>query len=245
MKPERCFLWGQPQLKIKCKGLRWWLMTEQHNLWKWVWEMATRPVGLRWTYLEAVHSHNTGYTLWFPVFFFLETVLAVVPVSICWWASKVKPFLILMTNGLVEIWATVFRCTTQGKWHFKPIKRSAAQLWEYPSVFLCHVKTTTRSFMHPLALTHLHTPTWHMILMWETRFPPILPISSVWTDRTKSPGLDSDSLTRKVPGSSFALRSFSAFGPDRWPWYHLGQKIKHWWLMMQPLWHMTCRTTGN
>lgn len=176
---------------------------------------------------------------------FLETVLAVVPVSICWWASKVKSFLILMTNGFVEIWATVFRCTTQGKWHFKPIKRSAAQLWEYPSVFSCHVKTTTCSFMHSLALTHLHTPTWHMILMWETRFPPILPISSVWTDRTKSPGLDSDSLTRKVPGSSFAVRSFSAFGPDRWPWYHLRQKIKHWRLMMQPLWHKTCRMTGN
>ncbi|TNN54557.1 hypothetical protein EYF80_035260 [Liparis tanakae] len=34
-------------------------------------------------------------------------------------------------------------------------------------------------------------------------------------DRTKSPGLDSDSRTRKVPGSSRAASSFSAFGPDR------------------------------
>lgn len=57
--------------------------------------------------------------------------------------------------------------------------------------------------------------------MWETLFPPALLFSSVRTDRTKSPGLDSDSLTRKVPDSSRAQSSFSAFCPDRWPWYHL------------------------
>lgn len=65
--------------------------------------------------------------------------------------------------------------------------------------------------------------------MWETLLAPLLFLSLVKTDRTKSPGLDSDSLTRKVSGSSRATRSFSALGPDRWPWYHLGHEQRHWW----------------
>lgn len=88
----------------------------------------------------------------------------------------------------------------------------------------CHTHTVKHWNEH----THTHTlgrkPTWHIILMWETLFPPVLPLSSVRTDRTKSPGLDSDSLTRKVPGSSRVQSSFSALGPDRWPWYHLRHK---------------------
>lgn len=59
-----------------------------------------------------------------------------------------------------------------------------------------------------------------MTLMWET-LNPALVISSVSTDRTKSPGLESDSLTRNVPGSPRSRSSFSALGPDKWPWYHL------------------------
>lgn len=57
--------------------------------------------------------------------------------------------------------------------------------------------------------------------MWETLLVPVLLVSSVKTDRTKSPGLDMDSRTRKVSGSSRATRSFSALAPDKWPWYHL------------------------
>lgn len=73
--------------------------------------------------------------------------------------------------------------------------------------------------------------------MWETLLAPALFLSLVKTDRTKSPGLDSDSLTRKVSGSSRATRSFSAFGPDRWPWYHLGHEHMHWWFTNALLCH--------
>lgn len=76
----------------------------------------------------------------------------------------------------------------------------------------------------------------HMILMCVTlSLGPEAPVApagasdpglgwSVRTDRTKSPGLLRLSRTKKVQGVALAWRSDSAAGPERCPWYHLGEK---------------------
>lgn len=80
-----------------------------------------------------IHFVVSHFSYWEVKLLFFKSV------NNCWWTSEVKLFLTFTTNSIVEMRATVFCCTRQGKWDFKTISKCTAQLREYPSVFLCDV----------------------------------------------------------------------------------------------------------
>lgn len=113
------------------------MVTEQHNLFKWLSGMAVWPVSTLWVSLAAVYSLCIRILFWFHIF--LTQTAVCTCVNTCWQTSEVKPFPDIYDQ--LHCWNMSNSLLLHKTGDFKPIYKCTAQLWEYPSDFFMRCKS--------------------------------------------------------------------------------------------------------